>query len=40
MKKLALIAAALLSTSAWAQLPPIIVSTQTYQPLTAGIRPH
>ena len=38
MKKLApaLIAAALVSTSAWAQLPPVIVSSQTYQPLTTG----
>ncbi|MDP3572851.1 MAG: CARDB domain-containing protein [Archangium sp.] len=38
MKKLAptLLAAALVSSTAWAQLPPIIASSQPYQPLTAG----
>ena len=38
MKKLApaLIAAALASTSVWAQLPPIIISSQSYVPLTTG----
>ena len=32
----ALIAVAFVSTTAWAQLPPIITSSQPYQPLTAG----
>ena len=38
MKKLApaLFAAALASSTAWAQLPPVIASSQPYQPLTAG----
>ncbi len=38
MKTLAplLLAAALASSSAWAQLPPIIVSNQAYVPLTTG----
>ncbi len=38
MKKLvpALYAAALISSAAWAQLPPIIQTTQPYQPLTTG----
>ena len=34
----ALIIAALTSSSAWAQLPPLIVSSQPYMPLTAGTR--
>jgi len=33
-----LLAAALASTPAFAQLPPIIISSQPYQPLTAGTR--
>lgn len=38
MKKLApaLCAAALISSAAWAQLPPIIASSQPYQPLTGA----
>ena len=38
MKKLApaLVAVALASSTAWAQLPPVIASSQPYQPLTTG----